>query len=82
MDSWAEAIARQHVQTREGRRNAESRALRVWPAWAVQETDAYPTVAPKVRGAAQVDSPPSGALVGRAGTLTIHQSARANWIRA
>lgn len=58
----AEQIARHHIETREGRPDADSRTLRLLSAV----------------GTARVDGDAHLSLIGRAGTLTPHQAARAN----
>jgi hypothetical protein len=73
MTSWAEEIARNHVRTREGRPEAESR-----PAWATEGSDEFPPVTVRAAGRARVDGDAHFSLVGRAGTLTPLQRARVN----
>jgi len=77
MTSWAEEIVRNHVQTREGHREAEPPTLSARPAWTVERTDAYRRPSQGAVGTARVERDPRAGNAGRAGRLTPLQARRA-----
>jgi hypothetical protein len=78
MTRWAEEVARNMIQTREGRREAQRPDRSDRPCWAAERSDEYPPVSVPAVGTARVPSDARFSLIGRAGTLTPLQATRAD----
>lgn len=79
MTDWAEQVARDMVNTHEGRPVTEPLGASDRPAWATARTDAYPQIAtPAAPTTARAANDRRSANAGRAGSLTPLQACRTN----